>query len=211
MNQPSDEDLMGLAHSPNGAGDPEYTNRLERLGSKWWKVALDTQRPYRWNLRRLDPGRTLDIGCGIGRNLVNLPPGSVGVDRNVNSINVVREHGLTAYSVDEFPESVDARLGYFDTILFSHVIEHVDPEASRSLVADYLPYLDANGKLIVICPQERGYASDATHVKLYDFDDLGSLVADVGFRVTRSFSFPFPRVFGKLFTYNEFVVVATRN
>ena len=48
-----------------------------------WKRILDVQAPYRWNLRRLlGTRRTLDVGCGIGRNLVNLPVGSVGVSRH---------------------------------------------------------------------------------------------------------------------------------
>jgi len=44
------------------------------------------QAPYRRNLRRLVGDRAvLDVGCGIGRNLANLGPGSVGVDHNAHS------------------------------------------------------------------------------------------------------------------------------
>ena len=46
----------------------------DRLQSKetWWKQLLDVQRPYRANLRRLDMGFVLEVGCGIGRNLLSL-------------------------------------------------------------------------------------------------------------------------------------------
>ena len=35
----------------------------------------------------------------------------------------------------------------------------------------YLPGLRAGGKVLFICPQERGYASDATHVRFTDDED----------------------------------------
>ena len=57
----------------------------------WWKKALNVQAPYRWNLRRQRLGRTLDVGCGIGRNLETLDPGSVGVDHNEHSVAVGAE------------------------------------------------------------------------------------------------------------------------
>jgi hypothetical protein len=64
--------------------------------------------------------------------------------------------------------------------------------------------------VIVICPQERGYRTDATHVRFLDFDDIERLVAQVGATVQHRASFPFPRPLGKVFPYNEFVVVARR-
>lgn len=158
----------------------------------------------------MEPGRTLDIGCGIGRNLVNLSADSVGVDHNAHSVEVVRGLGCTAYTADEFHATDVAALESFDSLLLSHVIEHLDRQASRALLDSYIPYLKPDGQIIIICPQEKGYASDATHVMMYDFDDLASLVEDAGFSVEKSSSFPFPRWVGKVFTYNEFVVVATR-
>ena len=62
----------------------------------WWKRLLNVQAPYQWNLRRQHLGRTLDIGCGIGRNLPSLPPGSLGVDHNATSIATARARGLHA-------------------------------------------------------------------------------------------------------------------
>ena len=59
-----------------------------------------------------------------------------------------------------------------------------------------------------VCPQERGYASDATDVWFAQFDELTTLARDVGLEPSRSWSFPFPRALGKAFIYNEFCVVA---
>ena len=68
----------------------------------------------------------------------------------------------------------------------------------------------AQGTVVLICPQERGFASDATHVRFLDAGELARLCRVVGLEVTRSYSFPFPRLPGKAFPYNEFVVVARR-
>jgi SAM-dependent methyltransferase len=86
----------------------DYADRLVRLRSAWWKHVIDVQAPYRWNIRRLRLGRTLDVGCGIGRNLHHLGPDAVGVDHNADSVAVARSLGLTAYTGEEFRNSADA-------------------------------------------------------------------------------------------------------
>ena len=50
-----------------GTEGADYTERLQRIGGARWKRMLGSQAPYRWNIRRLNLGRTLDVGCGIGR------------------------------------------------------------------------------------------------------------------------------------------------
>lgn len=193
---------------PTGTEGAAYTERLATLESAGWKRALDVQRPYRWNLRRLGLGRTLDVGCGLGRNLVALAPGSVGVDHNPSSVEVARSRGLTALTPTEFEASPLAEPGGFDSLLFAHVIEHLDTSTADGLVAAYLPYLRPAGTVVFICPQELGYRSDATHVWFVDFEALSALAARMGLAVERRYSFPFPRVVGRVFPYNEFVVVA---
>ena len=86
----------------------DYAERLVRLRSVWWKQLIDVQAPYRWNIRRLKPGRTLDVGCGIGRNLRHLFPQAIGVDHNADSVAVARASGLSAYTVAEFADCPDA-------------------------------------------------------------------------------------------------------
>jgi len=190
--------------------DEEYADRLKRLEGARWKQVLNVQAPYRWNLRRHDLGRTLDIGCGIGRNLETLPPGSVGVDHNETSIQTARERGLTALTTQEW-ETSDLRVPEsFDGFLVAHVIEHLSPQDGLEVMRSYLPYLRPGGKVLFICPQERGYASDPTHIRWTTGDDLEALSRDLGLVPQRWRSFPFPRAAGKAFTYNEFNVVATK-
>lgn len=187
---------------------PEYADRLRTLQSRRWKQWVDVQAPYRWFLRRLRLGRTLDVGCGVGRNLANLGGDVVGVDHNADAVARCRAEGFAAYTAAEFPESADARLGTFDALLFSHVLEHMDRARAAALVAEYRPYLRPGGRIVMITPQERGYASDATHVELHDLDGLRAIAGDLGLAVEQARSFPFPRIAGRIFTYNEFVVVA---
>ena len=77
-------------------------------------------------------------------------------------------------------------------------------------MVDYLPALRSGGKVFMICPQERGYTSDETHVRWTTGDDLEDLARAVGLQPKPWRSFPFPRATGRFFTYNEFNVLAIK-
>lgn len=190
--------------------DASYAARLKTKESAWWKRLLNVQAPYQWNLRRQQLGRTLDVGCGIGRNLVSLEAGSLGVDHNPTSVAEARARGFAALTTEEWAKSPERRPASFDSILLAHVIEHMDEETGRSVLESYLPYLKPGGKVFFICPQERGYTTDATHVRFTDGEDLTHLAREVGLTPARWFSFPFPRRAGKLFVYNEFCLLARK-
>jgi 2-polyprenyl-3-methyl-5-hydroxy-6-metoxy-1,4-benzoquinol methylase len=187
-----------------------YAERLRRIEGARWKRLIDAQAPYRWNVRRLDLGHTLDVGCGIGRNLGHLGGNGVGVDHNATSVQIARERGLRAYTVEEFLASEHARPDTFDSMLAAHLVEHLSEPQAREVVGAYLPYVRPGGKVVFITPQESGYASDATHVRFVGFAELDRLATDLGLAMQRRYSFPFPRWAGKVFKYNEFVAVARR-
>jgi SAM-dependent methyltransferase len=186
----------------------EYAERLVRAQRVWWKRVLPVQAPYRWNLRRQHLGVTLDVGCGIGRNLATLPPGSLGVDHNADAVAHARAQGLDALTVAQFRGGARARPRSFDALLLAHVVEHMDRDGAVHLLREYLPFVRPGGTVFFICPQERGFASDPTHVWFATGDELASLSREVGLEVTDAFSFPFPRCFGRTFVYNEFCVRA---
>ena len=63
---------------------------------------------------------------------------------------------------------------------------------------------------MMICPQEKGYTTDSTHVHFTDDVQMAELARRLGLVVEKNFSFPFPRVAGRLFPYNEFCLVARK-
>ncbi|WP_028934745.1 class I SAM-dependent methyltransferase [Pseudonocardia spinosispora] len=189
--------------------DGSYTERLNKFQGARWKQLLNVQAPYQWKLRKLLGNReVLDVGCGIGRNLVSLGPGSVGVDHNEHSVKHCRDLGMTAYTPDEFFASKHGGPGSFNGLLAAHLVEHLDRETALQVVGSYLPSLRPGSTVVVITPQELGYASDATHVRFCGFDEVAELCTTLGLTVRSHESFPFPRAAGKAFKYNEFVTVA---
>ena len=148
----------------------------------------------------------LDIGCGVGRCLAFVDGNGVGVDHNPSSVQECRARGLLAHTPEEFQR---AELGLFDTILLSHVLEHLDEASGEALVARYLPHLRPGGRIILITPQEAGQRSDPTHVRFVDAAASRALLERLGAGSITSRSFPMPRLVGRVFVHNETVVVGT--
>lgn len=193
--------------------DLKYARRLQQLQQARWKRVLDVQRPYRWNLDRLCSGRVLEVGCGIGRNLKNLrrlASAPVGVDTNPESIRIAREQGFEAYTLEEFLAGDVCVPDSFDTLLLSHVLEHVTFEECSQLLDSYLPLLAPGGRVVIECPQEAGYPLDPTHIRWVDFDEARRQCEDKGLTVTRQYSYPFPRWAGPAFVYNQFETLAIK-
>src|SRR5262245_45607730 len=115
-----------------------YAARLVRLQSARWKTWLNVQAPYAWNLRRLAPGFTLDLGCGIGRTLQHLQGHGVGVDTNEHCVREARARGFLAFTPTEFRNAADYdRPNRFDTLLLAHVAEHMTEDQVVALVGEY--------------------------------------------------------------------------
>jgi SAM-dependent methyltransferase len=199
---------MDPATSVPSTLDKAYAERLVRKQMVWWKRLIDVQAPYRWNLRWLEPAFTLEIGCGIGRNLLHLKGHSVGLDHSIHSVEMARRRGCLAFTPDEFEHSIYSLPGIFDSLLLAHVAEHMKSAEVTSLLRSYIPRLKPNGKIIIITPQERGFRSDATHVEFVDWAGIRSILSPLGFTPVTEYSFPFPRFCGNLFIYNEFVSVS---
>lgn len=195
----------------DGTAGRDYTDRLRAMSDARWKRWLHVQAPYQRNLRRHDLGRTLDIGCGIGRNLATLPQGSVGVDHNDESVAVAKAAGFNALTGEEWAASDLPGSESFDSFLVAHVVEHMEFANAVDLLNYYVPALRNSGKVLFICPQERGYRSDPTHLSWTTNEDLARLAREVGLRPDSWKSFPLPRFAGRIFTYNEFQLLAFKS
>ncbi len=190
--------------------DADYTRRLETLGEAGWKRWFDVQAPYRRHVRGLDLGFVLDVGCGIGRNLVHLDRHGVGVDHNAESVEAARERGCVAFVSDDFEASEYATPERFDSLLCAHVVEHMTVEHACALIAGYLQYVRVGGLVVLIAPQDAGYRSDATHVEFMDPPKLERILERAGAPQQRAYSFPFPRFVGHVFPHNEFVAIGRK-
>ena len=190
--------------------DQEYTQHLVTLENVWWKKLIGAQALYAWNLRRLEPGFMLDIGCGIGRNLRHIGGSGVGIDHNRHSVGHARNQGLEAYTTEEFRQSEHNQPGRFDSILLSHVAEHMTYVDYVALLMEYGPLLRDGGRILVFCPQEAGFKTDSSHVEFMDFVKLRRATEEAGLKPEREYSFPFPRFAGRVFPYNEFVSVSRK-
>ncbi|WP_217651737.1 class I SAM-dependent methyltransferase [Mangrovactinospora gilvigrisea] len=186
-----------------------YTQRLITSERSGLKRLLPTQAPYHWNLRSLGLGgiRVLDIGCGIGRNLAVCGAGSVGVDHNPSSVAAARARGLVAFTADELIGR--GGVGRFDALLCAHVLEHLTETDGTALLASYLPMVRPGGLVVLITPQEAGFASDPTHIRFVDADALRAIASRAGLEELHNYSFPLPRRTGRVFRYNEFVYAGT--
>lgn len=132
------------------------------------------------------------------------------MDTNEHCVGAANARGFVAFTPDEFQTSEFHRPGRFDSILLAHVAEHMSEDQVVALLQKYDALLRPGGRLIMMTPQEAGFRSDSTHVELMDFARLTRISERLGFTVERRFSFPFPRWAGRLFTYNEFVVVSRK-
>ena len=187
--------------------EDSYADYLRQSQESWWRRLFDVQRPYRRNIRRLEPGLVLDVGCGTGRNLAHLDGRGVGVDHNPHSVAQARSRGLEAYTVEAFAATRWNRSGAFDALLCSHVLEHMSLDDARQLLRGYLPLVRVNGKVILIVPQAAGFRSDSTHETFLDPSRLAALVRPLPLVHVQTYSFPFNSRVGRLFRHNETVAL----
>jgi 2-polyprenyl-3-methyl-5-hydroxy-6-metoxy-1,4-benzoquinol methylase len=202
--------MRGADNATISTQGSDYTQRLIKIQNIWYKRFIDVQLPYRWNLQRLQPGLTLDIGCGIGRNLLNLRGQGVGIDHNDESVQIARQRGLTAFTPEQFQVSSFNQPEKFDSLLLSHVAEHMTQKEVVALLAGYQHFLKHGGKVIIFTPQEAGHRSDPTHVEFMDLKKLREIALQLGLSILKEYSFPFPRFLGRFFLYNEFISVSCK-
>lgn len=174
-------------------------------------------------------GPAIDLGCGVGELLERLPAGSVGLEINEASVQHCRAKGLDVDFYDGWAD--DWRLspvgeatrtcgagpdlddsvpsngdGRFDTLIMSHVLEHLDDPVD---VLHRL--LTAAGPLglrqvLIVVPGLAGFRSQETHRTFVDREMLSdaTVTRDTGFALASTSYFPGNvRRIGDVFLYHE--------
>ncbi len=184
----------------------KYASYLFKADNSLWKKIFFAQAPYYLNIKYMRLKRTLDIGCGTGRNLARLT-NSIGVDHNSFCIDICKKKGLSAFSSHDFHSNAEHHKSSFDTLLLSHVIEHMTYSDSISLILEYMPYLKSESRIVIITPQALGYRSDPTHITYFDQPLIENLLLDAGVQPEKFRSFPLPSYFGSVFRHNELISI----
>jgi SAM-dependent methyltransferase len=158
---------------------------------------------------RLEGGRAIDVGCGIGiylRAFGRFTPHVFGVEIEGERVREALTNGVVAQSSAEALPFTDCS---FDLVLSHEVIEHVADDGAS--VAEMVRVLKASGRLVLFCPNRlypfethghywRGdyhfgntplinYLPDrlrdrlAPHVRAYTASDLRALFAGLPVRI----------------------------
>ncbi|MFZ5895316.1 MAG: class I SAM-dependent methyltransferase [Myxococcota bacterium] len=183
----------------------------DRVWSDWGH--LDERSPAAFHRRRLliclireyarSSRRILEVGCGQGnllRELAREFPAALvyGADVADESLTRAQSHcpraSLFRLDLDSpfFDEHAADRLGQFDLVICSEVLEHLH-EDRRALIR-LAGLLAPNGKVIVSVPGGNPTRFDRAigHLRHYTEAQLEARLCDAGFHVERIFAWGFP-------------------
>lgn len=190
--------------------DSEYTEYQTNrsLLRKW------VRRAYLRSARSQLRGATLDFGCGVGELLARLPSGSMGLEYNQATVEHCRGKGLSVCWYDGMDDdwqlSAVPQGRRFESMIVSHVLEHLDEPAPilRKLLSAGRRL--GIGRVLVIVPGRAGYRIDSTHRTFIDRAMLADkgVVEGTGFAMQRARYFPGNlRAIGDWFPHHELQVL----
>lgn len=140
-------------------------------------------------------GRCLDIGCGTGRHLLLMPQNSVGLDADDKFFYLIKkrnkQHNLIKHDLNEF--SYPFKKNQFDTILCSHVIEHL--YSPYKTLMEIKRILKPRGILIVAIPNPKCLYSDVyskewineLHINVWDHYSFQKFLTIHDFKVLKRY------------------------
>lgn len=168
---------------------------------------------YLYNIVRLNKGKAIDFGCGIGELLILLPKDSLGLEINNASVAYCRNRNLNVilYSPKEDNyKFTNLEKDKYGTFIMSHVLEHMEkPKDVLLKVMDACKRLGIE-RIILVVPGYKGFLSDKTH-KIFinaKYMTSNNLEDTKHFTLTSLKYFPFnSSQIGEKITHNETVLV----
>ena len=138
---------------------------------------------FNWLAKNIVGEKFADIGCALGHStelLARMHPGNwTGVEFNIEAVNdaVEQFHGIPFVYVENI--AALPRLGKFDTVVCSEVIEHVEDPAAL-----LLSLLEITGKRLLMTTPCKN-VGDPGHVRIYDDATLASLFTGLDYGVDK--------------------------
>jgi len=134
-------------------------------------------------------GYVLDIGCGPGMYLEQYSGPVLGIDAHPNNIRICRNKGIEAIEADA---NRFIRENTFDTVLVSHILEHLDdPEC---VIQNACRSVKPGGRIILIVPGWEGFQSglneEVGHKKFITEDFIDTNMKKNNSRKIKSTWFP---------------------
>ncbi|MCC2640311.1 MAG: putative Methyltransferase [Nitrospira sp.] len=174
---------------PERARRWQWARRLLLLPEYLWRL---------WRGRGLLPwagrGRALDVGCGAGNNLVSLQEQGwdvSGVDASAVAVSRARARFGERVRLGDL-RSMDYEDRTFDTVLFSHVLEHL--HGPLPLLKEVWRILDWEGRVVILCPNAGSLEAKLfgrwwfpwelpRHLFHYEKSTLARVLEEAGFRI----------------------------
>lgn len=169
------------------------TQEIRRMAAledgHWWY--RERRAVLRAELRRLRPGRALDIGAGGGGNtrvLVEEGWEATATDSSGFAVEVARDRGLRAVQADARDLPIES--GSVDLVTALDVLEHIEEDylATEQIARVLRP--GGRALITVPCDMALWSAHDEAvgHVRRYNRDSLTGVVEKAGLRVERLWS-----------------------
>jgi SAM-dependent methyltransferase len=134
-------------------------------------------------------GYVLDIGCGPGVYLENYAGPALGIDAHPNNVRICKEKGIPAIEEDA---NRFVRENTFDTVLISHVLEHLDNPAG--VIENAYFSTKPGGRIIIIVPCYEGFISglndEVGHKHFIDENYIDEKMRSFGGKKIHSSTFP---------------------
>jgi SAM-dependent methyltransferase len=131
-------------------------------------------------------GKVLDIGCNVGATAEYFQKENYyGVDNCEPRLKIAKEKGLNVFSCDIRQEPLPFEDQTFDTIICSHIIEHLLTEEQHLLMAEMARVLKIGGKLFVSAPTPYNpfFWDEETHQRPCTHGQLSVLARKHGLKV----------------------------